>query len=87
MVRFNLQFMKDSLEELKRNKKDSYNPLVYRDEADLETEIEDFYKPGSPLDMPLRPDWDYSMTKEQLERKEQKYFQVCVKLELALIYS
>lgn len=72
--KFNLQFMKESYEELKKNKKNAFKPLIYHDLNELEIEIEDFYKPGSPLDMPLRPKWSYDMTKEQLERNEQKYF-------------
>ena len=40
----------------------------------LETNVEDIYKPGSELDMPKRPSWNYEMTTEQLNRKEQSYF-------------
>ena len=68
--------MKESYEELKKNKKNAFKPLIYHDLNELEIEIEDFYKPGSPLDMPLRPKWSYNMTKEQLERNEHKYFNV-----------
>ncbi len=57
-------------------KKLSYKPLVYREKIELEMELEDFYKPGSVLDFPVRPEWKYSMNKNQLEQNEQKYFNV-----------
>ena len=37
--------------------------------------MDDVYKPGSVLDMPKRPPWDYSVSKEQVESKEEKMFQ------------
>jgi len=38
--------------------------------------MDDIYKPGTVLDMPKRPKWDYNMTKEQLEAREEAYFKV-----------
>jgi len=76
--KFNLQFMKEPLEEIKRMKRLSYKPLVYRQEIELEADLEDFYKPGSVLDFPVRPKWKYSMDKNQLEQNEQKYLNVSV---------
>lgn len=57
-------------------KKDSLRALEYHDDKELEIDIEDYYKPGSPLDMPLRPKWSYDMSKQQLEANENKYFEV-----------
>ena len=74
---FNLQFMKESLEDLKKNKKNALKELHYRDEAELEIGLDEVYKPESPLDLPIRPKWSYEMTKEQLENQEKKYFEVC----------
>ena len=37
--------------------------------------VEDIYRPGSDLDIPRRPPWSYSMTKEQLDQQEQSAFQ------------
>lgn len=74
--RFNLHFLRDSPEELKQLKRNASKPLAYKREEELEMDIEDVYKPSSPLDMPIRPNWSYEMTKEQLEEHERKYFSV-----------
>ena len=39
-----------------------------------EVGVDDIYHPGSVLDIPKRPPWDYSMTKEQVERQEEAMF-------------
>jgi hypothetical protein len=57
-------------------KKNSYKPMEYHAAEELEIDIDDYYKPGSPLDMPLRPKWSYEMSKQQLEAHETKYFDV-----------
>lgn len=72
--------MRDTLEELKRHKKNASRELVFRNESELEIEIESVYKPTSPLDMPIRPKWTYDMTKEQLEQQEKNYYQVNITL-------
>jgi hypothetical protein len=41
----------------------------------MEVSVEDIYRPGSDLDIPRRPPWSYSMTKEQLDQQEQSAFQ------------
>ncbi len=74
--RFNLIFMKESPDELRQHKREATMPLVARSEKDLELDIDDVYKPSSPLDMPIRPTWSYGMSKEQLENHERKYFSV-----------
>ena len=43
--RFNLQFLKESPEELRRHKKNASKPLELKGENELEIEIEDVYKP------------------------------------------
>lgn len=48
----------------------------------LEIDLDDIYKPGSVLDIPKRPSWDYKESKAQLEAKEQKYFRVRCSLQL-----
>jgi hypothetical protein len=45
-------------------------------EQSLEIPIEQIYRPGSALDMPVRPRWTYDMTKEYLEQQEKDYFAV-----------
>jgi hypothetical protein len=42
----------------------------------LEVDFESVYRLGSVLDIPKRPPWDYSMSKHQVESREEKYFQV-----------
>ena len=39
-------------------------------------DIDDIYRPGSALDMPKRPPWNYNMSKEKLQSVEEKYFKV-----------
>lgn len=36
--------------------------------------MEDIYKPGSVLDLPRRPPWDYHMTKAEVEMNEEAVF-------------
>ena len=45
-------------------------------QEDLEIELDDVYQPGSVLDMPKRPDWDYNMPKHKLLAREERYFRV-----------
>ena len=40
----------------------------------LEVAVEDVYKPGSVLDLPRRPPWDYHMSKAQVEMNEEAAF-------------
>ncbi|XP_047368534.1 guanine nucleotide-binding protein-like 1 [Vespa velutina] len=68
-----LQFFQESQEELRKRKMEARNtinmiPLKQQ-------EISDNYFP-SELDIPKRPFWAYDMSKDQLEIKEQKYFNV-----------
>ena len=41
----------------------------------MEVSVEDVYRPGSVLDIPHRPPWSYSMTKQQLDQQEESAFQ------------
>lgn len=41
-------------------------------------DLDDVYKPGSSLDMPKRPPWDYSMSRGALDAREETYFKVWV---------
>ncbi|XP_033729463.1 guanine nucleotide-binding protein-like 1 [Pecten maximus] len=73
--RYRLQFFKESNEEIDRRKKLARRSLRRIPEDALEVNIDQVYQPGSVLDLPRRPPWDYSLTKAQLEASEQKYFQ------------
>lgn len=54
----------------KEQARQTIEPLSLKDQ-----EVSDDYFP-SEVDMPKRPSWDFSMSKEQLELREQKYFTV-----------
>ncbi|CAF2099599.1 unnamed protein product [Rotaria magnacalcarata] len=72
--RYRLHFQREPRDEIDRRKKIAQLPLEKLSEESLEIPIEQIYRPGSVLDMPVRPAWTYSMTKEQLEKQEQTYF-------------
>lgn len=69
--RYTLQFFQESKEELAKRKEQgrtAVEPLPLKDQ-----ELSDNYFPPE-VDMPKRPPWDFDMTKEQLELREQRYF-------------
>lgn len=66
-----LQFFKDTDEEIKERKEKAMLPIVSLEESHLEI---DAISPASQLDMPKRPPWNKSFTGEQLDRQEQVYF-------------
>uniref|UniRef100_H2Z4K8 Guanine nucleotide-binding protein-like 1 n=1 Tax=Ciona savignyi TaxID=51511 RepID=H2Z4K8_CIOSA len=73
--RYHLNFLREPREEIEKRKLSSQRtPIVFVDEIELETDINDVYKPGSVLDVPVRPEWKYTMSKQQVERKEEVYF-------------
>jgi hypothetical protein len=74
--RYHLHFQRESRHEIDRRKKLAQLPIKKLPEESLEIPIEQIYRPGSALDMPIRPPWTYDMTKEQLEQQEQTYFNV-----------
>ena len=41
--------------------------------------MDDVYAPGTVLDIPKRPPWSYSMTKEQVEAQEEAMFEEYLK--------
>ncbi|XP_060069703.1 guanine nucleotide-binding protein-like 1 [Ylistrum balloti] len=73
--RYRLQFFKESNEEIDRRKKLARRPLRHLPEEALEVNIDQVYQPGSVLDLPKRPPWNYSLSKAKLEAREQNYFQ------------
>jgi hypothetical protein len=74
--RFNLEFLKESPDEVAKQKKHASKELIYKDFKELEVDINEIYPRDSPLDMPIRPPWSYQYTKEQIEQNERKYFVV-----------
>ncbi|GIZ04018.1 guanine nucleotide-binding protein-like 1, partial [Caerostris extrusa] len=72
--RYRLIFKKEKNEDVKQRlllAKEPFDPVP---EEELEVCYEDVFAHGSDLDMPKRPVWDFSFTKEELEIREQKYF-------------
>ncbi|XP_015590580.1 guanine nucleotide-binding protein-like 1 isoform X2 [Cephus cinctus] len=69
--KYALQFFRETKEELQRRKEEARQTI---EPIPLEQqEISDnFFPPG--IDMPKRPPWDFNITKEQLESREQRYF-------------
>jgi len=66
-----LQFFKDSDEEIKLRKEQAMLPIIPLEKIGLEIDAD---SPLASLDMPKRPPWNRSFTKEQLDRQEQIYF-------------
>lgn len=66
-----LQFFKDTDEEIKLRKEQSMNPIVPLESSHLEIDAD---TPAASLDMPKRPPWNKALSKEQLDRQEQIYF-------------
>ncbi|XP_053976140.1 guanine nucleotide-binding protein-like 1 [Hylaeus volcanicus] len=69
--RYALQFFQETKEELMKRREDANRTIQCLSYEELE--VSDDYFP-SEIDMPKRPPWDFNMTKQQLELREQKYF-------------
>ncbi|XP_065195423.1 guanine nucleotide-binding protein-like 1 [Sycon ciliatum] len=72
--RYKLMFAQESASEIEERKRESRQPLQTLAEKDLEVSYEDIYGSIEHIDMPVRPTWQYSLSKQQLEAKEQRYF-------------
>nr|XP_054769733.1 guanine nucleotide-binding protein-like 1 [Lytechinus pictus] len=72
--RFHLHFQKESKSELAQRKKQAMQPYEPLPESAQEVDIDDIYQPGSVLDMPKRPPWDYNISKDKLEQREEQEF-------------
>lgn len=66
-----LQFFKDTDDEIKLRKEQSLLPIIPLEKSHLEI---DAILPSVSLDMPKRPPWNKSFTKDQLDKQEQIYF-------------
>ncbi|CAD5118923.1 DgyrCDS7598 [Dimorphilus gyrociliatus] len=73
--RYRLHFVKDSDQDIEDRKKKARIPFKVLPEESLELDVNLIFEPGSALDLPKRPSWNYKMTKEIVERQEEKYFQ------------
>lgn len=73
--KYALEFFQETGEELRKRKEQalgSIEPVSLKDQ-----EVSDNYFPPE-IDMPKRPPWDFNMSKDQLEMREQKYFRVSI---------
>lgn len=68
--RYALQFYRESEKELKALKEEAQHALNKLESNELESDY-DYY---ANFDFPRRPSWDYSISKEELERNENRYF-------------
>jgi len=79
--RLNTVFAPEPKEEIERRKKEALRPLkrdqVRRDFAiGSRCQLHPLYNPiKAQINMPIRPEWTYSMTKEQVDKQEQEYYQ------------
>lgn len=71
--RYALQFFQESNEKLRKRKERAFKSIEPASLRDQEVS-DNYFPPG--IDMPKRPPWDFNMTKEQLEMREQRYFTV-----------
>ncbi|XP_068929745.1 guanine nucleotide-binding protein-like 1 [Petaurus breviceps papuanus] len=74
--RYRLHFERESREEVERRKRVAREQVLKPvSEKSLELDIGDIYHPGSNLDFPRRPPWNYEMSREQLMSQEERSFQ------------
>ena len=76
--RYKLQFFKESKEELKERQRLARLPIRSLGTRPLKMDFPPDTKSDDVLEMPKRPPWNYSMSREQLERQELKYFQTYI---------
>lgn len=69
--KYALHFFQESQEELRRRKEEAYQTVEIL--SLNKQEISDSYFPPE-IDLPKRPPWDFNMSKDQLDIREQKYF-------------
>ena len=72
--RYALQFYRESKEEIEKRKEEARKTLIPVKDVDMEVQFE-YYFP-SELDFPKRPPWNFNMSREQLDARENKYFTV-----------
>lgn len=73
--RYALQFHRETVKELKAMKEAARKPIEFILRSDLEVGSEYF----DGFDFPKRPKWSYDLSKEQLDRNENRFFTVSEK--------
>ncbi|KAG0261415.1 Guanine nucleotide-binding-like protein 1 [Actinomortierella ambigua] len=69
-------FVRRSHAEIEKSRLESMKPLHMVPESDLEVSFEDFFP--KVIDLPKRPQWDYSMSREQVEKNEKAMFEAWI---------
>jgi len=67
-------FRPESRAEIEQRKLEARQTIYPVSPEYLECQIEDFFTPL--LDFPTRPSWDFTFSKQELEGREAKYFNV-----------
>lgn len=70
--RYALSFHRETVKEMKAQKDAARKPIQFILRSDLETGDEYFHG----YDFPIRPKWSYDMSKEAVDRNENRYFTV-----------
>ncbi|XP_057377955.1 guanine nucleotide-binding protein-like 1 [Daphnia carinata] len=70
--RYNLKFHVETKEEIEARKELARQAIVPEPETGLELGTDFCFVPG--LEFPQRPKWDYTLTQQMLDMKENKYF-------------
>lgn len=70
--RYALSFHRETVKEMKAQKDAARKPIQFILRSDLETGDEYF----QGYNFPIRPPWTYDMSKEQVDRNENRYFTV-----------
>lgn len=83
-LRYALQFFQESKEEIEEKKRLAREEIKPVTEKELEISIENYFP--LELDFPKRPPWDFSMSREHLDARENKYFRVSILLNSLLIF-
>ncbi|KAF9990859.1 Guanine nucleotide-binding-like protein 1 [Mortierella antarctica] len=66
-------FMRRSPADIEKSRLESMKPLELSPESELEVSFEDMY--SNMIEFPKRPTWDYSMSRQELERNETRMFE------------
>lgn len=74
--RFALSFHRETVKEMKAQKDAARKPIQFILRSDLETGDEYF----QGYDFPIRPKWSYDLSKEAVDRNENRYFTVSIVL-------
>lgn len=81
--RYALSFHRETVKEMKAQKDAAKKPIQFILRSDLETG-EEYFK---DYDFPIRPKWGYDMSKEQIDRNENRYFTVKFTVVILFIFA